>query len=129
MTIEQLPFGADFDGLVLLRPEDLIVAAGEGWIEAAIGRAGAVELSTDRVCRSRIGHIDAAVRQRFEREPEIEVGDQEFRGLLAERAIRGITGCLDAVIVVAETAIEDQEVMIVRAIHDIAADRIDTDLG
>ena len=58
--VEQLPFGADLDRLVLFRPEDLVGIAVQRRRQAAILRAGAVELGADRVRRRRIGDIDAA---------------------------------------------------------------------
>ena len=85
MAIEQLPFGADLDRLVLFRPEDLVVSAGEDRSEAAIGRAGAVEFGADRIRRRRIGDIDAAVRQRLQGQAEIEIRHPELRRLRAEQ--------------------------------------------
>ena len=71
--VEQLPFGADFDRLVLLRPEDLVRIAVERGRQATILRAGAIEFGADRVRRRRIGRIDAAIRQRLQRQAEVEV--------------------------------------------------------
>src|SRR5690242_9060094 len=132
MSIEQLPLGADLDRLVLFGSKDLGVAAIEDRRETAIGGAGAIEFSAYRVCRRRISDIDAAVRLRLEGEAEIEVRDSEVRRLLAEDGPTtngAVTGRLDRVIVIANAAIQNDEVMVVGGIEDIAALRVDADVG
>ena len=88
MAIEQLPFRAELDRLVLFGTEDLRQVAGGNRGEAAIGRAGTVEFRTNRIGGGRIGHIDAAIRQRLQREGQVEVRKPELRRLLTIRFCR-----------------------------------------
>src|SRR6266702_7806181 len=122
MAIEQFPLGPKLDRLVLLGPEDLVRAAVENRRNAAIGRARAVKLGTHRIRRRRISRIDTAVRQRLQRYTEVEVRQPELGALRAERldsADRAVAAGLDGVVVVADAAVEDDEIAVVRAIHRI----------
>src|SRR6185437_11478142 len=135
VAIEQLPLVADFDRGVLLRPEYLVRAAIDDGRESTVVRAGAVELGAHRIRRSRIGDIDAGDRQRLYRGAEIEVRHSEIRSLVApgahrsrRRAYVGPTTRLDAVVVVTDPAVEDDQIVVVGGIDQVTAHGIDGDL-
>src|SRR5580693_201050 len=133
MTVEQLPFVADLDRRILLRPEYLVRVAGDDGRQSAVVRAGAVKFSAYRVRRRRIGKIDAGYRDRLPRDAEVEIRHQEIRGLLPEDARNSFRGAktagFDIVVIVADAAIEDQDIVVIRAIDQISARGVDGDPG
>ena len=95
--------------------------------------AGTIEFGADRVRRGRVGGVNAAVRQRLEGDAEIEVRQSVLLVLRVENVRYAVHGAeaagLDVVIVIANAAIEDHEVIVVGGVEQIEALRIDGDLG
>src|ERR1700740_1801813 len=131
MAIEQFPFVAYLDRRVLHWPEYLVRIAVDDGRQSSVIRAGAVNFGTHRIRRRRIGNVDGGNRKRLQRETQVEVRHPKLPGLRPKGACASIHAAvaagLDFVIVEADAAIEDQDIMIIRAIDEIPTRGVDGD--
>ena len=131
--VEQLPFGADFNRLVQFGAEDLVGIAVQHRREPAILRGDTVQFGADRVRRRGVGRIDTGVRQRLVDNAEVVIRQPEIRRLRTERVRftvhRRKPVRVDAVIVIADAAIQEQHVVPVGGVEHVNALGIDADIG